>query len=58
MKKSIQTIILASLMTLVTVSTAMAQPKSNDIIPGSKGDLPTLQEIPAATENILPILHL
>lgn len=58
MKKSIQTIILSFLMILFAISTAMAQPKSNDIIPGSKGDLPLLQEVPAATENILPILHL
>ena len=58
MKKSIQTIILSSLVILLAISTAMAQPKSNDIIPGSKGNLPTLQEVPAATENILPILNL
>lgn len=58
MKIIINKTLFLSIMTVFAIGTAMAQPKSNDIIPGSKGDLPTLQDIPAATENILPILHL
>ena len=58
MKTIINKTLFLSIMTVFAIGTAMAQPKSNDIIPGSKGDLPTLQDVPEATENILPILHL
>ena len=58
MKTIINKTLFLSIMTAFAIGTAMAQPKSNDIIPGSKGDLPTLQDVPEATENILPILHL
>lgn len=50
--------LLLSVMTAFAIGTAIAQPKSNDIVPGSKGNLPALQDVPAATENILPILSL
>lgn len=49
---------LLSIMTVFAIGTAMAQPSSNPVEPGTKGNLPALQDVPAATENILPILHL
>ena len=49
---------LLSALTVFAIGTAIAQPKSMDIEPGTKGNLPAVQDIPAATENILPILHL
>lgn len=50
--------LLLSIMTVFAISTAMAQPKSNDIEPGSKGDLPALPEAPASSGDVLPILQL
>ena len=58
MKMTIQKTILSSLMTLFAISTAMAQPSSNPVEPGAKGNLPAVQDVPASTENILPILQL
>ena len=49
MKTIINKTLFLSIMTAFAIGTAMAQPKSNDIIPGSKGDLPTLQDVPEAT---------
>ena len=49
---------LLSIMTVFAIGIAMAQPSSNPVEPGTKGNLPALQDVPAATENILPILHL
>ena len=49
---------LLSIMTVFAIGSAMAQPSSNPVEPGTKGNLPALQDVPAATENILPILHL
>jgi hypothetical protein len=51
--------ILLSLMTVFAIGTVVAQPpSSNPVEPGTKGNLPAVQDIPAATEDILPILHL
>ena len=50
--------LLLSIMTVFAIGTAMAQPSSNPVEPGTKGKLPPLQDVPVATENILPILHL
>ena len=49
---------LLSVMTVFAISTAMAQPKSNDIEPGSKGELPALPDPPSSVDNVLPILQL
>ena len=47
-----------SVMTVFAIGTAIAQPSSMPVEPGTKGNLPAVQDIPAATEDILPILHL
>ena len=58
MRTNLHKTILLSLMTVFAIGTAMAQPSSMPVEPGSKGNLPTLQDVPEATEEILPILHL
>ena len=59
MKMTIHKTILSSLMTLFAISTAMAQHTSMwDIIPASKGSLPTPQEMPEPAEGRFPGLTL
>ena len=59
MKSILHKTILLSLMTVFAIGTVVAQPPSSKPIePGTKGNLPALKDVPAATEGILPILHL
>lgn len=59
MKKSIQKVILPSLMILFSISTAMAQRfEMWEIIPGSRGPLPIPQELPGPDQGRFPGLIL
>ena len=59
MKKSIQKVILSSLMILFSITTAMAQHGDMwEIIPASRGSLPAPQEIPEPAEGRFPGLIL